>query len=57
MDRFAFRNGPFRILKRTVLASETDRFRTSNGMYCYVLVAKVVTRVGWLVFALKYSYI
>ncbi len=45
MYRFAFRNGPFRILKRSVLASEMGRFRTPNGMCCYLLVAEVVTRM------------
>lgn len=53
MYRFAFRNGPFRILKRSVLASEMDRFRTPNGMYCYVLVTEVLTRVDWLVFCFE----
>ena len=30
---FGLRNGPFRLAKRTVLRSKTDRFATPNGIY------------------------
>ena len=37
MYRLAFRNGPFRTLKRSVLDAEMDRFRTRNGIYLHLI--------------------
>lgn len=53
---FSLQNGPFQLLKRSVLQPETDRLRTRNDMFCKSLIISYIYERSGMDDDLKYFY-